>query len=194
MGAKSPATSAATCILFLTGAAVDAAFLSLVSLLRAGAFGLFAGAAFAGAAYVAAYVPETRGRTLVEVQAMLAGRAAAAAAAGGGGGGSTSGGAAAADVPGSYVRWRGWDWGRGTALELGHANSSELAVEVQGLLQRRHSAHAAVADTRTRASFHRSSNDDDDGVTDAESDWALQGGEAAVGRSSHYYHSATISL
>ena len=72
MSAKSPATAAATAVLFLTGAVADTVFLSLHAVLGAGAFVLFALLATAAGLYVAAVVPETRGKTLQEVRALLA--------------------------------------------------------------------------------------------------------------------------
>ncbi|KAL6777919.1 hypothetical protein ACKKBG_A16230 [Auxenochlorella protothecoides x Auxenochlorella symbiontica] len=73
MAAKSPATSAATATLFATGAASDALFLSLRDWLGPGAFAMYACIAAAGGVYVMAKVPETSGRTLEEIQALLAG-------------------------------------------------------------------------------------------------------------------------
>lgn len=73
MGVKSPAASAATATLFASGAVTDAAFLSLHSALGAASFALYAVIALFATVYVAVAVPETRGRTLAEVQALLAG-------------------------------------------------------------------------------------------------------------------------
>jgi MFS family permease len=72
MGAKSPATSAATSLLFLTGAVVNFVYLSLIQWMGGAAFGVFGLAAAASAVYVWARVPETKGRTLAEIQALLA--------------------------------------------------------------------------------------------------------------------------
>jgi MFS family permease len=72
MGAKSPAAAAATATLFLTGALADLIFLAVHAALGPGAFGVYALIAAAAAAYVAAAVPETKGKTLLEVQALLA--------------------------------------------------------------------------------------------------------------------------
>jgi MFS family permease len=72
MGAKSPATSAATSLLFLTGAVVNFVYLSLIEWMGGAAFGVFGLAAAASAVYVWARVPETKGRTLAEIQALLA--------------------------------------------------------------------------------------------------------------------------
>jgi MFS family permease len=77
MGAKSPATSAATSLLFLTGAAVNFVYLSLIHWIGGVAFGLFGLIAAGSAWYVWARVPETKGRTLAEIQALLAPTAAA---------------------------------------------------------------------------------------------------------------------
>jgi hypothetical protein len=72
MGAKSAATSAATSLLFLTGAATNLVFLTLVQGVGGGAaFGGFAAVAAASAAYVWRCVPETRGASLADIQDML---------------------------------------------------------------------------------------------------------------------------
>lgn len=71
MGAKSPATSAATSLLFLTGAAVNFVYLSLIGWIGGLAFALFGVVAAGSAWYVWARVPETKGRTLAEIQALL---------------------------------------------------------------------------------------------------------------------------
>ena len=60
-------TTALTC----TGAAADLAFLSIHSALGAGAFLLFGAIAAAGGVYCWAALPETKGRSLAEVQALL---------------------------------------------------------------------------------------------------------------------------
>ncbi|KAF6262111.1 major facilitator superfamily domain-containing protein [Scenedesmus sp. NREL 46B-D3] len=103
MGAKSSASSAATSLLFLTGAVINFVFLGLVHWLGPPAFLLFGAVGFASAWYVLRAVPETKGRTLVEVQALLAAPA--------------NSSAAVTDTNGDvrYGRWRGWDWGRSTA-------------------------------------------------------------------------------
>lgn len=72
MGAKAPAAAAATAVLFATGSLADLSFLSLHGLLGPWAFLLFAAIAAAAGLFVAAFVPETKGRTLPEVQALLA--------------------------------------------------------------------------------------------------------------------------
>lgn len=64
MSAKSPAASAATATLFLTGAVTDTLFLSLHSWIGPWVFLVFALLAAAAGLYVAAVVPETKGRTL----------------------------------------------------------------------------------------------------------------------------------
>jgi hypothetical protein len=74
MGAKSPAASAATAVLFVTGAAADMLFLSLHSWLGPFVFGLYACIAAAAAVYVYVAVPETKGIDLLQVQAVLARR------------------------------------------------------------------------------------------------------------------------
>ena len=53
------------------GAAADLAFLSIHSALGAGAFLLFGTVAAAGGIYCWAALPETKGRSLAEVQALL---------------------------------------------------------------------------------------------------------------------------
>jgi hypothetical protein len=89
--AKSPATSCATALLFLSGAAADFTFLSLNSAAGAvGAFLVFSAVSAAGSAFVAVVLPETAGCTLAEVQALLAAPAR--------GGGAARGGSAAALV------------------------------------------------------------------------------------------------
>ena len=74
MGAKSPASSAATAVLFFTGAIADMLFLSIHTWMGPWAFLLYSCIALASAVYVAVAVPETKGKTLQEVQDMLAGR------------------------------------------------------------------------------------------------------------------------
>ena len=69
---KSAALSATTAWLFAVGAAVDFAFLTVASALGAWTFGLVACVCAAGGVYVWMELPETKGRTLAEVQAMLA--------------------------------------------------------------------------------------------------------------------------
>jgi hypothetical protein len=79
MAVKSPASSAATSLLFLTGSLVDLVFLSLMAALGRWAFVLFGLVALASAVYVWKAVPETKGKTLAEVQAVLAGTISGAA-------------------------------------------------------------------------------------------------------------------
>lgn len=74
MGAKSPAASAATAVLFFTGAVADMMFLSLHSWMGPFAFGLYGIIAATAAIYVYVVVPETKGRNLLEVQEVLASR------------------------------------------------------------------------------------------------------------------------
>ncbi|KAI3430693.1 hypothetical protein D9Q98_005282 [Chlorella vulgaris] len=71
MSAKSPAASAATATLFLTGAIADTLFLTLHGWLGPFVFLIFAGLAATAGLYVAAVVPETKGKSLQEVQALL---------------------------------------------------------------------------------------------------------------------------
>ncbi|KAI8468592.1 MAG: major facilitator superfamily domain-containing protein [Monoraphidium minutum] len=131
MTAKSPGSSAATSVLFLTGSVVDLVFLSAYEACGAWAFAIFAAVAAAGAAFVAAAIPETKGRTLLEVQELLqrpragCGAAARAGCGGGwpcGGGGGGSGAA----------RW--WSWRRRGA----HTNGApaELAAASAAAMQR----------------------------------------------------------
>lgn len=79
MASRAPAASAATACLFLTGAATNLVFLSLRDALHGTAFLVFAGVAFAGGAYVWQALPETKGKTLADVQKLLAPPAATAA-------------------------------------------------------------------------------------------------------------------
>ncbi|KAK9817311.1 hypothetical protein WJX72_012503 [[Myrmecia] bisecta] len=72
MSAKSPAASAATAMLFASGAAANLVFLSLHDWLGAGAFLVFATIAASGGVYCYIMVPETKGRTMAEVQVLLA--------------------------------------------------------------------------------------------------------------------------
>ncbi|KAK3261751.1 hypothetical protein CYMTET_29354, partial [Cymbomonas tetramitiformis] len=71
MNYKAAATSAATALLFLTGALTNVVFLSLARALGSGAFLLFGGIALVSAIYVHVVLPETRGRRLADVQALL---------------------------------------------------------------------------------------------------------------------------
>ena len=65
---ESPAMSAATALLFLAGACVDFVFLSAAEALGAGAFALIALVCLAAGVYAALAVPETKGKTLAEIQ------------------------------------------------------------------------------------------------------------------------------
>lgn len=71
MSAKSPAASAATAVLFATGAVADMTFLTLHGALGPISFVIYAVIAVLGGVYVAAAVPETKGKTLLEVQELL---------------------------------------------------------------------------------------------------------------------------
>ena len=81
---KSPAMSAATALLFLTGACVDFVFLSAAETFGAGAFALIALVCLAAGVYAALAVPETKGKTLAEIQRSFRDGSAEASAAGGG--------------------------------------------------------------------------------------------------------------
>lgn len=72
MGAKSPACSAATALLFTAGAITDLTFpLMFDSGLGGGTFLVYAGVAAASSVFVYFMVPETKGRTLQEVQQLM---------------------------------------------------------------------------------------------------------------------------
>ena len=71
MSSKSPAASAATAMLFLSGAAANLVFLSLHEWLGSASFLVFGGVAGAGAVYCYINVPETMGKTLAEIQCLL---------------------------------------------------------------------------------------------------------------------------
>jgi hypothetical protein len=73
MTAKSPASSAATSLLFLTGSVVNLLFLTMVGGLGLWAFVVFGGIALGSSWYVFRAVPETKGKTLAEIQALLQG-------------------------------------------------------------------------------------------------------------------------
>ena len=77
-----------------SGSLTNVVFLSLVSSLHQYTFLLFAAILLAAAAYVAAYLPETKGRTLQEIQDLMAG-----GAVGRGGRGGAGGGGAEAQLP-----------------------------------------------------------------------------------------------
>ncbi len=78
MNVKSPASSMATATLFAAGALVDWAFLGLMNALGGGSFLVYACVAFASGVFVFVVVPETKGRTLAEIQRMLGSPTAAA--------------------------------------------------------------------------------------------------------------------
>jgi hypothetical protein len=136
MGAKSPATSAATSLLFLTGAVVNFVFLTLVGWLGPGAFGIFAAVAVGSSWYVYRAVPETKGRTLAEIQALLA----APAPADSGAGGNQSTGVAAGNITG-HARWRGWDWGK-TATVASDGAVSDIRSYRQRQQQQQQGLHS----------------------------------------------------
>jgi MFS family permease len=71
MSSKSSAMSLATAALFLSGALADMAFPVLVDALGGGAFALFGILSLLGGAYVWVELPETKGLSLLEVQAAL---------------------------------------------------------------------------------------------------------------------------
>mmetsp|Transcript_16261 Transcript_16261/g.48710 ORF Transcript_16261/g.48710 Transcript_16261/m.48710 type:complete len:947 (-) Transcript_16261:1340-4180(-) len=71
MPVKSPAVAAATAALFLAGAVTDFVFLALHRMFGAGTFLLFAAVSAAGGVFVHRNLPETRGRNLEEVQALM---------------------------------------------------------------------------------------------------------------------------
>ena len=81
---KSLAMSAATALLFLTGACVDFVFLSAAEIFGAGAFALIALVCLAAGLYSALAVPETKGKTLAEIQRSFRDGSAEASAVGGG--------------------------------------------------------------------------------------------------------------
>ena len=81
---KSPAMSAATALLFLTGACADFVFLSAAEIFGAGAFALIALVCLAAGLYSALAVPETKGKTLAEIQRSFRDGSAEASAVGGG--------------------------------------------------------------------------------------------------------------
>ncbi|KAF5833593.1 hypothetical protein DUNSADRAFT_10045 [Dunaliella salina] len=73
MGAKSPATSAATALLFLAGGLVDLVFQLLVDWLGGFCLLVFACMALCSGVYVWVYLPETKGKSLSTVQAIING-------------------------------------------------------------------------------------------------------------------------
>ncbi len=77
MTAKPLASSLCTATLFAAGAIADSVYLTLYSSLGSGAFLLYATVAAAGGVYVFVSLPETRGKSLLEVQRILQGKVAA---------------------------------------------------------------------------------------------------------------------
>lgn len=71
MRIKSSAVSAATATLFLSGAVANLVFPSMVETLKEYTFVIFGMVSLFAAVYVYYSVPETKGKTLVEVQACL---------------------------------------------------------------------------------------------------------------------------
>lgn len=71
MSAKAPATAAVTATLFLAGALPDLLYLTLHSWMGPFAFVVFAGVAFSGGVYCHRHLPETKGRTLAQIQLIL---------------------------------------------------------------------------------------------------------------------------
>ena len=72
MRVKAAAASAATAVVFAAGAVTNVFFLSLHSWLGSGSFVLFGLIAWSGGLFVAARLPETKGRSLAEVQLVMA--------------------------------------------------------------------------------------------------------------------------
>ena len=83
MGAKSAAMSAAAALLFATGAFTDFVFLSAARAMGGWAFGGIACVCVWAGVYVQWNVPETKGKSLAEVQAMMAGFETSGASGGG---------------------------------------------------------------------------------------------------------------
>ncbi|GBF87486.1 inositol transporter [Raphidocelis subcapitata] len=71
MTAKSPGSSAATAILFATGAITDLVFLSIFEACGPWTFVIFGSIGALGAVFVFLCIPETKGRTLLEVQELM---------------------------------------------------------------------------------------------------------------------------
>lgn len=71
MSIKSPGMALATASLFLSGAIADVLFPMLMSWLQGGAFVVYGVLAAMGGIYVSVSVPETKGLSLLEVQAAL---------------------------------------------------------------------------------------------------------------------------
>jgi MFS family permease len=176
MGAKSPASSAATSLLFLMGAVINFVFLTLVHWLGAAAFVVFGAVGFASAWYVHRSVPETKGRTLVEIQALLAAPANS----------NTAVTVTNGDV--RYGRWRGWDWGRSTAPATAAAAAAAAARSSDG----NGSAAAAAAGVGEGSRLIQGSRQQQQ--QDGDGDISMGSGEASTGvasvqrsNSSEYY-------
>jgi hypothetical protein len=71
MSIKSPGMALATASLFLSGALTDVMFPVMLSAMHGGAFLVFGALAALSAVYVFLAVPETKGLSLLEVQAAL---------------------------------------------------------------------------------------------------------------------------
>eukprot|EP01025_Chloroclados_australasicus_P020434 TRINITY_DN2152_c0_g2_i5.p1 TRINITY_DN2152_c0_g2~~TRINITY_DN2152_c0_g2_i5.p1 ORF type:complete len:868 (-),score=96.24 TRINITY_DN2152_c0_g2_i5:476-3079(-) len=71
MSAKSPASSAATATLFFTGAVTNLLFLWLQSVMKEYVFLLFGGMMVVAFLYVYKVLPETKGKTLAQVQMLI---------------------------------------------------------------------------------------------------------------------------
>jgi len=69
---KSAACSTATAVLFLAGAVADTTFITCQQLFGSGAFLIFGAVAVLGAIYVSVTLPETMGKSLAEIQALMA--------------------------------------------------------------------------------------------------------------------------
>ena len=83
MSTKSAAMSAAAALLFATGAFTDFVFLSAARAMGGWAFGIVACVCVWAGVYVQWNVPETKGKSLAEVQAMMAGVETSGASGGG---------------------------------------------------------------------------------------------------------------
>jgi len=68
MKRKSAAIAACTATLFLFGSGADLLFLTIRNALGFGSFALYAVVSLAGGVFVYYFVPETKGKTLMEVQ------------------------------------------------------------------------------------------------------------------------------
>jgi hypothetical protein len=179
MGAKSPASSAATSLLFLTGAAINFVFLTLVHWLGAAAFVLFGAVGFASAWYVHRSVPETKGRTLVEIQALLAAPANS----------NTAVTVTNGDV--RYGRWRGWDWGRSTAPATAAAAAaarSSDGVEGRRLLQSNGQQQQRVVERQAEGQSYGAAAAQQRSSSNSSEQYASLGGEDAAGGGQFWQH------